>query len=88
MTATAVAQYLRKFDPRQWQKGMLDVVLAVSALLVISYGFTEPAFRIAGQLAILAFLIQPSLIRNPVIWLGLALALFAATAWLFQSMGL
>jgi hypothetical protein len=70
---TAELKYdLQGLDPRRWNTTLLEVVLAATMVLIVSFGFAEPIFKIASQLTIFAFIIRPALIRNPVIWFGLA----------------
>ncbi len=59
-------------DPRTWDTTLLEVVLAATMVLVLSYGFQEPIFKIASQVTIFAFIIRPALIRNPLVWFILA----------------
>ncbi len=70
---TAEPKYdLHSLDPRRWHATLLEVVLAVTMVLILSFGFQEPIFKIASQVTIFTFLIRPALIRNPLIWFGLA----------------
>lgn len=63
---------LQSLNPRRWNATLLEVVLAATMVLIVSFGFQEPIFKIASQVTIFAFIIRPALIRNPVIWFGLA----------------
>ena len=72
MIDAAIKYDLQGLDPRRWNATLLEVVLAATMVLVLSFGFQEPIFKIASQVAIFAFIIRPELVRNPVIWFGLA----------------
>lgn len=72
MIAAELRNDLDSLDPRRWNATLLEVVLAATMVLIVSFGFQEPIFKIASQVTIFAFIVRPALIRNPVIWFGLA----------------
>ena len=72
MITSKLKDEMRGLDPRTWNTTMLEVVLAATMVLIVSFGFQEPIFKIASQITIFAFIIRPALIRNPVIWFVLA----------------
>ena len=82
---TAEPKYdIHSLDPRRWNATLLEVVLAATMVLIVSFGIKDPLFNIASQLTIFAFLIRPALIRNPLLWFGLAAIATASliTSWI------
>lgn len=65
MIAAEVKYDLRCLDPRRWNATLLEVVLAATMVLSLTWALRATFLVIVSQAAIFAFLIRPALIRNP-----------------------
>ena len=52
---------------------LLDAVAALSLFLAVAWGFENPLARFTGQVALLAVLLRPELLKNGMLWAVLSL---------------
>ena len=83
MIAAEVKYDLRCLDPRRWNATLLEVVVAATMVLSLTWALKQTFLVIASQAAIFAFLIRPALIRNPLLWFGLAAIATASLIWVW-----
>ena len=83
MITAELKNALRGLNPLRWNATLLEVVLAVTLVLALNFGLRRTLVEIASQAAILAILIRPALIRNPLLWFGLAAIATASLTWVW-----